>query len=96
MTKAQLKEKYLEWNREITKKRLRQDEIFKELQRMNKRYGSGTAYCSIADNVREITKNCKSALIIYDAFELYEEYVNIAGQKDALSDFLVLTKNFDI
>ena len=49
MTKAQLKEKYLEWNREITKKRLRQDEIFKELQRMNKRYGSGTAYCSIAD-----------------------------------------------
>lgn len=93
MTKAQLKEKYLEWNREITKKEDRQNEIFHTLQEINHNIGDGHKWCSMAQNIKGIAGAGQS---IEYALQLFAEYNMIEGQKEALKNLATSTANFNI
>lgn len=92
MTKKQLKEKYTEWNKEITKAGERQTEIFRELQELCAEKGDGKRWCSIEKLVEELTKTGN----IYKAMNLVSEYYKIEGQNEALRDLAIATNNFGI
>lgn len=92
MTKKQLKEKYTEWNKEITKAGERQTEIFRELQELCAEKGDGKRWCSIEKLVEELAKTGN----IYKAMNLVSEYYKIEGQNEALRDLAIATNNFGI
>ena len=92
MTKKQLKEKYTEWNKGITKAGERQTEIFYELQELCAIKGDGKRWCSIEKLVEEPAKTGN----IYKATNLVSEYYKIEGQNEALRDFAIATNNFEI
>lgn len=96
MTKLQLKEKYLEWNREITKLDERKDIIFKEMQELNYTDGDGNRWCSMQTNFEGIVKFSKEKYTIQKAFELIQERSFIEGQKEALKTLALKTENFKI
>jgi hypothetical protein len=96
MTKQQLKEKYLEWNREIGKLDTRKDVIFREMQELNAQYGDGKRWCSIQTNYEGIVKNTKDNLILQKCFNLISERSFIEGEHSALMKLALATNNFQI
>ena len=94
MTKQTLRDKYIEWNQNITKKERRQEEIFKTLQNMNVRYGDGVRYTSIETNAIMIIAN--DTTYAYRVLNLINEYNEICGMKTALKDLALATNNFEI
>lgn len=93
MTKAQLREAYVEWNKAITiELHDRCSEIFKQLQELNAEYGDGHRWCSITENVKHLIGTTKEM----KAFDLMKEYNEINGKWEALVDLAVATKNFEI
>lgn len=92
MTKKQLKEKYTEWNKDITKAGKRKTEIFHELQELCAVKGDGKRWCSIEKLVEELAKTGN----IYKAMALVSEYYKIEGKDEALRDFAIATNNFDV
>lgn len=92
MTKAALKEKYLEWNREIGKLDARQQEVFHELQELCAEKGDGHKWCCMEKLVEALA----AAGEIYKALPLVAEYHNIEDQKEALRNLATATNNFEI
>lgn len=92
MTKKQLKEKYTEWNKDITKAGKRKTEIFHELQELCAEKGDGKRWCSIEKLVEELAKTGN----IYKAMDLASEYYKIEGQNEALRDLAIATNNFEV
>lgn len=92
MTKAQIKEKYIEWNKEITKLADERDNIFKELQKLNVEHGDGTQSCSIDLLVIKLSHSGWA----FKALQLYTRYCNIEGQKEALRKLALATDNMRI
>lgn len=93
MTKPQLKNKYEEWNRNITELETRQKEIFCILQNMNEKYG-GFKYCSVSDNMLQIIRLSPENSSF--AIRLKGEYDEITGRMKALEDLALATNNFEI
>lgn len=93
MTKQQLKEKYQEWNREITALDTRKNEIFTILQQLNIEHGSGKSWCSISENMKDLIN---SGYDCYKVYSLIAEYSKIEGKIEALHDLAIKTKNFKI
>lgn len=91
MTKKELKEKYTEWNKEISALDTRQSEIWKELQEMNARKGR-ERWCCMERLIEDLSK----AGLIYQAMQRVSEYYKIEGQKEALRNLAVATNNFEI
>ena len=94
MTKAQLKSKYEEWNKNITELENRQKEIFEMLQNLNEKHGNGCKYCSVTDNVLSIIR--LSPENAYFVIGLKGEYDEITGKMEALRDLAIATNNFEI
>ena len=92
MTKAQLKEKYTEWNKEISKLEERKTEIFHELQDLCKEKGDGHRWCCLEKLVEELAKTGNT----YRALALFAEYNEICGKHEALKDLAIATNNFEI
>lgn len=92
MTKKQLKEKYTEWNIAISKLSERETEIFHKLQDLCKEKGDGKRWCGIEILVEKLIANGE----VYKTMELVSEYYEIRGKREALKDFALATKNFEI
>ena len=93
MTKAQLKEAYKAWNREISQQHFEEkDKIFKELQELNAEYGNGKKYCSASENMKHLIGSSKE----WKAIDLYNRYNQIDGAFKALTDLALATQNFKI
>lgn len=95
MTKAQLKEKYTEWNIEIGKLEERKTEIFHELQELCEKKGDGHKWCSVKKIAEGLMKKADKN-ISYKVMELISEYYMIEGQNEALKNLAIATKNFEI
>ena len=94
MTKAQLKEKYLEWNKKIGKAYF-EDKTLNALQDLCVEYGDGKRWCSYRRCLEEIIKG-GNAMAISRAFGLYETNNKNEAQMDAMKDLAIATKNFEI
>lgn len=92
MTKAQLKEKYTEWNKKITALSERKMQIFHELQELCFEKGDGNKWCGIEKLTEELIKRGQT----YKTMQLVSEYYEICGKEEALKDFAIATNNFDI
>lgn len=92
MTKKELKQKYTEWNKEITALDQRQAEVFHELQDLCQAKGDGKRWCCLEKLVEELVKAGET----YKAIQLAGEYHNIEGQKEAFRNLAIATNNFDI
>lgn len=92
MTKKELKEKYTEWNKQISALDKRQDEIWEELKDMNVKKGDGNRWCCLEKLVEELTKVGKG----YWAIGKVSEYYKIEGKKEALKELAIATNNFEI
>lgn len=92
MTKAQLKEKYTEWNKKITELGERKMQIFHELQELCFEKGDGNKWCGIEKLTEELIKRGQT----YKTMQLVSEYYEICGKEEALKDFAIATNNFDI
>lgn len=92
MTKERLREKYLEWNREIGGLGDRKTEIIKELQEMCVAEGDGICWCGLEKLTKAVTDGANN----YTALHLYAEYHEICGREEALRDLALATNNFEI
>lgn len=92
MTKKELKEKYTEWNKEISALEDRKEEIWRELQEMNKEKGDGHKWCCLEKLIEGLTK----AGLVYKTMNLVSEYYMIEGQQEALRNLAIATRNFEI
>lgn len=92
MTKTELKEKYTEWNKSITKLTERKNEIFHELEDLCEEKAYVHHWCSINFLVKKLIANGKANITM----QLVSEYYEIRGKQEALREFAVATKNFDI
>lgn len=92
MTKKALKERYTQWNKEISALEERQKEIWKELQSMNEEKGDGHKWCCMEKLVEGLAK----AGLTYQAMNLASEYYKIEGQHEALKNLAIATNNFEI
>ena len=92
MTKAQLKEKYTEWNKEITALDERKKEIWEKLKDLCEEKGDGNRWCCMERLVEELTKNGA----VFQTMNLVSEYYNIEGQEEALRKLAIATDNFNI
>ena len=92
MTKKELKEKYTEWNKEISALEDRKEEIWCELQEMNKEKGDGHKWCFLEKLIEGLTK----AGLVYKTMNLVSEYYMIEGQQEALRNLAIATRNFEI
>lgn len=92
MTKKQLKEKYTEWNKNISKQEERKMEVFHKLQDLCAEKGDGKRWCGIEKLVEELVKTGNT----YPAMSLVSEYFEICGKNEALRDLAVATNNFEI
>lgn len=96
MKKAELKAKYLEWNKAITDLSEDMDLIMEKSKQLNYRWGDGKRYCSLAKNVEEVIKANVSPSCVGQAIQLMTEYCRIEGQQKALRDLAYATDNFKI
>lgn len=98
MTKAKLKEQYDNWNQANGwRKQEENTQIFKSMQELNKNYGTGTMWCSINQNLRDIiTKEGQRADVINRAMELYAKYHENNGRWESLKELALATNNFEI
>lgn len=92
MTKKELKEKYTEWNKEISALEDRKNEIWRELQEMNAEKGDGHKWCCMEKMIEGLTK----AGLVYKTMNLVSEYYMIEGQQEALRNLAIATRNFEI
>lgn len=92
MTKKQLKEKYTEWNITISKLSERETEIFHKLQDLCEEKGDGKRWCGIEVLVEKLVANGE----VYRTMQLVSEFYEIKGKQEALREFALATKNFDI
>ena len=92
MTKKQLKEKYTEWNIAISKLSERETEIFHKLQDLCEEKGDGKRWCGIEVLVEKLVANGE----VYKTMRLVSEYYEIRGKQEALQEFALATKNFEI
>lgn len=92
MTKKELKEKYTEWNKEISALEDRKEEIWRELQEMNKEKGDGHKWCCLEKLIEGLTK----AGLVYKTMNPVSEYYMIEGQQEALRNLAIATRNFEI
>lgn len=92
MTKKELKEKYTEWNKEISALEERKTKIWHELQDMNAEKGDGHKWCCMEKLVEGLTK----AGLVYQAMNIASEYYKIEGQQEALRKLAIATNNFEI
>ena len=92
MTKAQLKEKYKEWNQAITALEGREEQIFHELQELCLEKGDGHRWCSIHRLAEELIKKGRT----HRTMQLVAEYYEICGRQEALRDLAIATNNFEI
>lgn len=92
MTKKALKEKYTEWNKEISALEERKSEIWHELQNMNAEKGDGHKWCCMEKLIEGLTK----AGMVYQTMNLVSEYYKIEGQQEALKNLAITTNNFEI
>ena len=92
MTKKELKEKYTEWNKEISALEERKTDIFHKLQNMNAEKGDGHKWCCIEALVEGLTK----AGFVYAAMGIVSEYYEIVGEQEALKKLAIATNNFEI
>jgi hypothetical protein len=92
MTKKELKEKYTEWNKEISALEDRKNEIWRELQEMNAEKGDGHKWCCMEKLIEGLTK----AGLVYKTMNLVSEYYMIEGQQEALRNLAIATRNFEI
>ena len=90
MTKNELKQKYTEWNRQITALDQKQKEIFQELQDLCQEKGDGKRWCCLEKLVETLVKAGEG----YRPLQLAREYHVIEGQKEALRNFAIATNNF--
>ena len=95
MTKAQLKEKYTEWNKNIGKLGERKNEIFRELQELCAEKGDGRKWCSITKLTEELMKRADNNTS-FKVMDLVSEYYMITGQEEAFRNLAIATKNFEI
>lgn len=93
MTKQTLKDKYTNWNKAITLLSEREMTIFREMQKLNAEYGDGYKWCSMNANMEGLIKKGYDSCKVY---ELIAEYNNIKGRNEALREFAIATKNFEI
>lgn len=94
MTKAQLKEKYLEWNKKITKAR-EEDKTLEALKDLCEKYGDGHRWCSWKQCLIAIIQG-GDALAVSVALSLYDENIANDAKEEALRDFAKATNNFNI
>lgn len=92
MTKKVLKEKYMEWNKEISALEQRKEEIWNKLQDMNEEKGGGQKWCSMVKLVEELMR----AGLTYQTMDIVSEYYQIEGQQEALRKLATATNNFEI
>jgi hypothetical protein len=92
MTKQQLKEKYIQWNIEISNTRERNTEIFHEMQQIA-RDNNLVVYCSMEMLLGELIQhNIKVDRVL----QLYALYYRNEGKQQALHDLAIATDNFKI
>lgn len=92
MTKKALKEKYTEWNKEISALEERKSEIWHELKNMSAEKGDGHKWCCMEKLIEELTK----VGMVYQTMNLVSEYYKIEGQQEALKNLAIATNNFEI
>jgi hypothetical protein len=93
MTKAQLKEIYREWNRDLSINHFdKRDEWFKELQELNGEYGDGHKWCDAALNLKGLLGTEKET----KAFDLYNRIQQEEGAWEAFKNLALATNNFKI
>ncbi len=92
MTKASLKEKYKEWNRNIGILNDKADDTFKKLQDLNAEYGSGERWCSAFMNLKGLIGTEKESI----AEHMYNQIQQARGQMDSLIALAKMTNNFEI
>lgn len=92
MTKTQLKEKYVEWNKTITALGERKAQIFHELLDLCFVNADGNRWCGIEKMTEELIKRGRT----YQTMQLVSEYYEICGKEKALMDFAIATNNFEI
>lgn len=92
MTKKALKERYTQWNKEISALEERKNEIWHELQSVNEEKGDGHKWCCMEKLIEGLTK----AGLVYKAMSLASEYYKIEGQQEALRNLAIATNNFEI
>ena len=93
MTKAQLKEAYKEWNRNLSSSHFnKRDEYFKELQELNAEFGDGKKWCSAVQNLKGLIGTEKE----WRAFDLYDRLQQEEGAWEAFTNLAIATKNFEI
>ena len=91
MTKSQMKEKYTEWNINITWLNKRKYEIFNELQELCVEKGDGHRWCSLEKLIEGLIKTGNTRKTL----NLIEEYYKIEGQNEALEKLSIMTNNFN-
>jgi len=92
MTKKALKEKYTEWNKEISALENRKNELWRKLQDMNAEKGDGHKWCCMEKLIEGLTK----AGLVYATMNIVSEYYKIEGQQEALRNLAIATNNFEI
>lgn len=92
MTKTKLKERYNEWNKNISALEDRKTEIFHELQELCFEKGDGNKWCSVDKLAEELIKRGQTI----KTMQLIHEYYEICGKKEALKELALATNNFEI
>jgi len=92
MTKAQLQEKYKEWNRNIGTLNNRANDAFDELKDLNAEFGTGERWCDAFMNLKGLIGTEKE----FRALTLYNQIQQARGQRDSLHDLAIATNNFEI
>lgn len=92
MTKVQLKEKYTEWNKNISALDDRKTKIFHELQELCFEKGDGNKWCGIEKLAEELIKRGQTI----KTMQLLSEYYIICGKEEALRELAIATNNFEI
>lgn len=77
MTKVQLKEKYTEWNKNISALDDRKTKIFHELQELCFEKGDGNKWCGIEKLAEELIKRGQTI----KTMQLLSEYYKICGKE---------------
>lgn len=94
MTKANLKNLYKEWNKEISKLYI-EDTTLKEMQELNAKYGTGHKWCSWEVLLKDLIMTGDVATKD-KAIKLYSEHIMIETRKEELRKVAIATNNFEI
>lgn len=90
MTKKQLKEQYIEWNKEITAMESDKSRYIQNLKDLCLASGICPT-CSITENVKLLATTEHA----YTALHIFSCYSEIDGKQEALRELAIRTKNFE-